>query len=239
MVKYHLKKLNTSKEVFTCHSDYGEGNHGSASTMLFGSLSTLTVSTTMCSSFDSIGNEAVADKAAFLTMHHPTAPAATRNEAVADEAELEAEFTTMNRPAATASYGRPKGTTNTSTHDFRNRVKLATKEASQEYKRVRDMLKAANQGAPRGSHTIILDLAKAKYNVESANISQATFAQEQGETILILFVEVVLHRQCFLLNHTSWSLFVNSEGCDVQSTSKLAFSCWLTLSSPEHLTKLK
>jgi hypothetical protein len=86
---------------------------------------------------------------------------------------LEAEFTTMNRPAATASYGRPKGTTNTSTHNFRKRVKLATKEASQEYKRVRDMLKAANQRAPRGSLTIILDLAKAKYNVKSANISQA------------------------------------------------------------------
>jgi hypothetical protein len=39
---------------------------------------------------------------------------------------------------------------------------------------VRDMSKAANQRAPRGSLAIILDLAKAKYNVKSANISQAT-----------------------------------------------------------------
>jgi hypothetical protein len=125
MVKHHLKKLNTSREVFSSLSGHGEGNHGSASTMLLGSLSKLTVSTTMGSSFDSIGNEAVADKAEFLTMHHPTAPAATRNEAVADEAELDAEFTTMNCPAVTAPFGRPKGTTNTSTHDFKKRVKLA------------------------------------------------------------------------------------------------------------------
>ena len=73
-----------------------------------------------------------------------------------------------------AGYGRPKGTTSMSSREMRNRIRLATTEASIQYKSIRDGTHAENKKAPRGTLTKILELTKEKYNVKNARISEAT-----------------------------------------------------------------
>jgi hypothetical protein len=54
-------------------------------------------------------------------------------------------------------------------------VRLAITEASREYKRVREMIKAkTNKRAPKGLLTAIIHSMKVKYCVESASIKEAT-----------------------------------------------------------------
>lgn len=71
-------------------------------------------------------------------------------------------------------YGRPKGTTSLSSRETRSRIRLATTEASIEYKSIRDSAHAENKKAPRGALTKILELAKEKHHVKNARISKAT-----------------------------------------------------------------
>ena len=73
-----------------------------------------------------------------------------------------------------ACYGRPKGTTSLSSRETKNRIRLATTEASVQYKNIRDCARAANKKAPRGALTKILESAKEKYDVKKARISKAT-----------------------------------------------------------------
>ena len=65
--------------------------------------------------------------------------------------------------AAKRAYGRPKGTTMVHSRDLKERLRLATAEAAEEYRIVRETAKMRNRRAERGMLSSIVAAAKYKY----------------------------------------------------------------------------